>query len=184
LYCSCLFIFRALYAKIAYVVFALFMFGVTATVMVILWISLIQGIRTVDKFILAHMVMIYRAGINPYSTPIYFKHIIYTFLAHVTIIFFSGSVVIMSLELAGGLSAWVKDMLVWILNIGLLSSLAFLFRSRKVECCGYLRFEEGEELNVEYLESINEHLLDDQNPEELMQWEEGMVLPPFPRVNG
>jgi hypothetical protein len=103
--------------------------------------SLITGVRTVDKCLLAHLMIIHRSGISPYSTPIYFRHIIYTCFAHVTIIFFSGSAIVMSLDLAGVLTAWTKDMMIWILNTGLLCSLGFLFRSRTVDCSGYLRFD-------------------------------------------
>jgi hypothetical protein len=180
LYCSILFIFRALYAKIQMTVFAICMFALTAGVMLLLWLSLINGIRAVDRRILAHMKVILNAGINPYSTPVYFKHIIYTFLVHVTVIYFSGNVVVMSLEIASSLDAWVKDMLVWILNVGLLCSFGFLFRSRKVDCSGYMRFEGGQELDPEDLKSLDAEGLGEVDGEGLVEWTEGMELPPPP----
>jgi hypothetical protein len=180
LYCSILFIFRVLYAKIQLTVFAICMFALTAGVMFLLWLSLVNGIRYVDKRILAHMKVILNAGINPYSTPIYFKHIIYTFLVHVTVIYFSGNVVVMSLEIAGSLHAWVKDMLLWILNVGLLCSFGFLFRSRKADCTTYMRFEGGEELDIEELKSLDEEALGDVEGIGLVEWTEGMELPPPP----
>jgi hypothetical protein len=114
---------------------------------------------------------------------VYFKHLIYTFFVHVTVIFFSGSVVIMSLDMAGSLDAWVKDMLIWILNIGLLCSLAFLFRSRKVDCSGYLRFDGGEELSTDTLQLIDDNWLNGECTADLTQWHEGMELPPLPRMS-
>jgi hypothetical protein len=179
LYCSILFIFKALYSKIQMAVFTICMFALTAGVMLLLWLSLINGIRSVDKRILAHMKVILNAGINPYSTPVYFKHVIYTFLVHVTVIYFSGNVVVMSLEIAGSLDAWVKDMLVWILNVGLLCSFGFLFRSRKADCSGYMRFEGGQELDPEDLKSLDVDGLGVEGVD-LVEWTEGMELPPPP----
>jgi hypothetical protein len=182
LYCSVLFIFRELYAKIQMIVFAVCMFALTSGLMLLLWLSLIDGIKTVDKRIVAHMRIIYNAGINPYTTPIYYKHLIYSFFVHVTVIYFSGNVVVMSLELTGSLHAWVKDMLTWILNAGLLCSLGFLFRSRKVDCSGYLRFDGGEQMNFEVINTMDLEFLDSANSSTLLDWQEGMSLPPAPVV--
>jgi hypothetical protein len=182
LYCSILFIFRALYSKIQMMVFAICMFALTAGVMLLLWLSLINGIRAVDRRIVAHLKIIYNAGINPFSTPVYFKHLMYAFLVHVTVIYFSGNVVVMSLEIAGSLHAWLKDMLVWILNVGLLCSLGFLFRSRKVDCSGYLRFEGGEEVDEEVLKKLDVNVLGELDDPDLIEWTEGMELPPSPVV--
>jgi hypothetical protein len=180
LYCSILFIFRELYSRIQMTVFAICMFALTAGVMLLLWLSLINGIRAVDRRIVAHMKIIYNAGINPCSTPVYFKHLIYAFLVHVTVIYFSGNVVIMSLEIAGSLHAWLKDMLVWILNVGLLCSLGFLFRSRKADCSGYLRFEGGLQMDEETVKNIDPEFLGEMDDSGLIEWTEGMELPPAP----
>jgi hypothetical protein len=182
LYCSVLFIFRELYAKIQMVVFAVCMFALTSGLMLLLWLSLVDGIKTVDKRIVAHMRIIYSAGINPYTTPIYYKHLIYSFLVHVTVIYFSGNVVLMSLELTGSLRAWVKDMFTWILNVGLLCSLGFLFRLRKVDCSGYLRFDGGEQMNCQVLNTMDLEFLHNVNSSTLVNWQEGMSLPPAPVV--
>jgi hypothetical protein len=184
LYCSVLFVFRALGTQIGHVVFVIVMFALTSTVLLILWMSLISGVRAVDKRILAHMMIIYKAGIDPYSTPIYFKHLVYTFLVHVYIIFFSGSVVIMSLDLAGSLNAWIKDMLLWILNAGVMCSIGFLFRARKVDCCSYMKLEGGTEICLETLEEFDPRRMDEETKEGLLQWQEGMSLPPPPVVLG
>jgi hypothetical protein len=180
LYCSILFIFRALCSKIQMAVLAICMFALTAGVMLLLWLSLINGIRTVDRRIVAHMKVIYNAGINPCSTPVYFKHLIYAFLVHVTVIYFSGNVVVMSLDIAGSPPAWLKDMLVWILNVGLLCSLGFLFRSRKVDCSGYLRFEGGQPIDEEVLKALDADFLGQMDDHDLIEWTEGMELPPPP----
>jgi hypothetical protein len=182
LYCSALFVFKALGTKIDHIAFVIVMFALTASVLLLLWMSLIKGIRAVDKQILTHMTLIYKAGIDPYSTPIYFRHLIYTFLVHVYVVYFSGLIVIMSLDLGGGLNAWLKDMLFWILNMGLMCSLGFLFRSRKVDGFSYTRFEGEEALSMENLEPFDPRLMCDPAKPSLLQWQEGMALPPPPVV--
>ena len=129
------------------------------------------------------MYVISREGINPTTTPIYKKHIIYTLFKHILAIYFSYCVAIMSLELADVLNFWVKDMLNLIERVGILVALSVLFCIRKVDCNLYTKINDAKSAN-----EVNSQILDDfeinsyENYSDLMDWEEGMQLPPPPKI--
>ena len=129
------------------------------------------------------MYVIYRAGINPTTTPIYKRHIIYTLFKHILVIYFSYCIAIMSLQLADVLNFWVCDMLNIIEKIGILVALSILFCVRKVDCNLYSKINESEDSK-----EVSSQILDDfeiisyEDFQDLMDWEEGMQLPPQPRI--
>ena len=182
IYCLVLFIFQTMYAHIHMVVLQIILFAIIAMMILLLWIAMINGIRNVDHKIMAHMMVIYREGIDPFSTPVYLRHLVYTYMVHVTVIYLSGCIVVMALDLAGVLDAWVKDMMSWILNGGLLCALGFLFRSRRTDVAGYVWLEHyatpGNEARHDL--EVDTSFMSDPNRSSLIQWEEGMALPPPP----
>lgn len=183
IYCVVLFIFQTMYAHIHMVVLQIILFAVITMMIFVLWIALINGIRNVDRKIMAHMMVIYREGIDPFSTPVYLRHLVYTYMVHVTVIYLSGCIVIMALELAGALDAWLKDMMAWILNGGLLCALGFLFRSRKTDVAGYLWLDPKDDESRPGDLEVDTSFMSDPNRASLIQWEVGMALPPPPSRN-
>lgn len=183
IFCSIYFILRSVSSTNSTSVYDIVLFVITAILLLILFANLISGIRNVDKHILAHMYVILRSGINPTTTPIYKKHIVYTLFKHILVIYFSYCIAIMSLELADVLNFWVRDMLNVIERVGILAALSVLFCIRRVDCNLYSKIDDSENTK-----EISSQILDEfeinsyENYSDLMDWEEGMRLPPQPKI--
>ena len=183
IFCSFYFILRSLSSTNSTSVFDIILFVITALLLLFLFSLLISSIRFVDRHIVAHMYIILRSGINPTTTPIYKKHIVYTLFKHILVIYFSYCIAIMSLELADVLNFWVRDMLYVIERVGILVALSVLFFIRKVDCNLYSKINESENTD-----EVSSQVLDDfeinsyEEYSDLMDWEEGMSLPPQPRI--
>ena len=183
IFCSIYFILRSLSSTDSISVYNIVLFVITAIVLLILFASLISGIRDVDKHIIAHMYVILRSGINPTTTPIYKKHIVYTLFKHIIVIYFSYCIAIGSLELADVLNFWVRDMLYLIERVGILAALSVLFCIRKVDCNLYSKIDESESTKEVSSQILNDFEINSyENYSDLMDWEEGMRLPPQPRI--
>ncbi|OHT10174.1 hypothetical protein TRFO_20645 [Tritrichomonas foetus] len=186
LFCSSYFTLQSLNSSLHSYIFNIVSFSLTAFLLIVLWGILIYGIHNVDQHILAHMYVISRAGIDPMTTPICKKQCIFTLLKNVIIIYFSASIAAMSLELSGATGMWVQEMfyvIVWTIS---LFALSILFRVRKVDI--YNLYQQISENSFE-IEEIDQSLLDDINFKSdeflgnLIQWEEGMILPPQPLIS-
>ena len=182
LFCSLYFMFRTLNSNITFTVLNIVLFALTALLLLVLWAVLIAGIRTVDRQIIAHMLVISRMGIDPTSTPVYTKHAVYMFLKHIIVIYFSSCIAIMSLELADIISQWVYDMINIIVRAGILVALSALFHIRKIDLDLYSRIDDTntEEVKSKTLDSIENSLFE--SSKDLIQWREGMQLPPQPTI--
>ncbi|KAK8871034.1 hypothetical protein M9Y10_008947 [Tritrichomonas musculus] len=182
-FCSIYFILRSLSSTNSTTVFDIILFVLTSILLIFLFSSLIFGIQFVDRHIIAHMYVIQRAGINPITTPIYKKHIIYTLFKHILVIYFSYCIAIMSLELADVLNFWVKDMLNVIEHVGILVALSVLFCVRKVDCDLYSKIDDSESAKAVSSQTLDDFEINSyEDYTDLIDWEEGMRLPPQPVI--
>lgn len=160
----------------AYIIIYVF----SAALLFLVWFTLIVGIRTVSKQIFAHLVVIAQRGIEPITTPIYRKYIIYSYFIHVVIMYFSGLVILISLQLADVLSYWSADLFSSLLNFFLLFTLGFMFRLKKTDCLGYTQIFGGENIDYGQIEPLESSFFEETRS--LKPWQEGMMLPPQPTI--
>ena len=86
----------------------------------------------------------------------------------------------MSLSLTDFVPEWFSEMTFWIANISIVACIGFQFRIRKSDCNEYTKIEQFEEVNQKILEDLQQNILTDNK--DLIQWREGMLLPPQPVV--
>lgn len=163
------------------VLFVIF-FSFSYVALLIFWILLIYNIKHVDKHIKAHLLVISRAGIDPKTTPVYSKHTTYELFMHSTVIYFSGQIVSVSLQISGTLSyGWSTTFFRFVLDLVFLSIICILFHIQRNDCSGYLRVENDENLlQPEEIDSFK--IENDTQVSNLIKWEEGMLLPPPPHI--
>lgn len=179
-YSSLYFVLITIYSTIKLVVFGIIIFALTCALIFVILGNMINEIIVVEQRILAHLLVIQKAEIDPLSTPVYKRYVTYSIYKHVIVLYFSCCIMTMSLSLTDFVPMWFPDMTFWVANIGVVGCIAFLFRIRKSDCNEYTKIEQFEEVNQEVLDDLHENILSDNK--DLIQWREGMLLPPQPVV--
>lgn len=179
-YSSLYFVLITIYSTIKLVVFGIIIFALTCALILVILGNMINEIIFVEKRILAHLLVIQKAGIDPLSTPVYKRYVTYSVFKHIISLYFSCCIMTMSLSLTDFVPEWFDEMTFWVANIGLVACIAFMFRIRKSDCSDYTKFEKFEEVNQEILDDLQQNILADNK--DLIQWREGMLLPPQPIV--
>jgi len=143
--------------------------------------ELIMSIEDASFHILAHLLSISNSGVDPESTPIYRKHMMYqhfqwTVITYCCLILIS---LMVSMFVEPGFST--SEIMSIIIDIVLLVLIIIIFRIREKDANGYMMFGEGnQEFTLTDLEGIsvdgNEIRRGD------TKWNEGMDLPGSPSV--
>lgn len=147
---------------------------------VVLLRLVVFSINEAELLILAHLYVISQSGIDPSSTPVYKKHHIYQVYQNSVISYFTVSILKLISVLFLELDFWVADLIEEISNIMMYFVLIWCFRIRRVDTNGYsLIGKAGRVLTMNDLENIS---VDDRqiHNHDLLQWEDGMTLPPPP----
>jgi len=139
-----------------------------------------HSIDQAELLILAHMYSIYRAGIDPSSTPIYGRHKLYQRLQQFVFIYFLIIMIRAIISLFADADFWVLDLIDQIADF--LLSIVFVigFRVNPEIAEGYV--EIGDEfISVDELRSFE--IADESlQRQDLAQWNSGMQLPPPPKL--
>lgn len=161
--------------------FGIILFFAFIVLLALLWWTLLSVMRSVDRIIRAHMLVISRASINPKTTPVYIKHVAYMVFIQMLVAYFSLWIALLSLELASVLRFWLQETLEWSLNSLILAASLYLFRVRFYNVNGYTALEQSAD-QVALDEIPKSASLYDQENGDLVDWEAGMLLPAEPIV--
>jgi hypothetical protein len=149
----------------------------------ILW-TIWQNTLSARRAIRAHLLVIQNDGIEPTSTPIYQKFMLYHIFLYVAGIAFVLFLALNVFLAFVGADAWVVGMVGNIVQFLLIGALMFLFRPRGAEIDRFMvpdSATEGQERGEVALEDLDSFAPDGAG-EGMRQWETGMELPLQPVV--
>lgn len=142
-----------------------------------------NAIRHTRYEIIAHLVVISEADIDPKTTPIFKKLKLY-YMINIVVIIYTFIIFLMSgITEIMGFPYWISHLCKNILHTFLMSALTFLLKPRKEYSKGYIQFEERPfaEFSIDDIAELYE---EPSNFDGSIKWEEGMELPPLPSIDG
>lgn len=143
---------------------------------------MLRGIAEANETVKAHLYVIAENGIDPKTTPIYKKHILFSTVCGAVIAYFLVLIFRSAFNSIWTLPIFVMQLIYDIIIVILITIIAFAFRMKKETLNGYMMIGddgEGEMLEKSQFEAFDiEHL--DHNT---VPYESGMTLPPQPTVN-
>ena len=143
---------------------------------------MLRGITDANETVKAHLYVIAENGIDPKTTPIYKKYILFSTVCGAVIAYFLVLIFRSAFNSIWTLPIFVMQLIYDIIIVVLITIIAFAFRMKKETLNGYMMIGddgEGEMLEKSQFEAFDiEHL--DHNT---VPYESGMTLPPQPTVN-
>jgi hypothetical protein len=166
------------YVSLSFAVFLVYVISVFGIGLYVMCVFL--AIRSAANYILAHLFVIQARGIAPMTTPIYKKYeMVARFLRHVTVY----CVLLLAVMIMGVWLAqfwWAMKLIDLVVDMYIQIVLVWLFSLRKERRSNYMPIEgDGEgDSSVFTLEDLQSGGLE----EDGQPYEEGMALPPPPRI--
>jgi hypothetical protein len=145
--------------------------------------AILAAIHDATAVVLGHLLLIARSGIIVETTPIYAKFRMFKAISWLVVLYFVFVCVLLGLNEMGDAPFWVTDCLKDVLNILVIGVAGVVFRLTKAMNEGYQMValeEDGAEIGREEIEglTVDSHQL----RQGQKRWEEGMELPPQPRI--
>lgn len=164
------------YILLFVMMFALFLY------MFVMYVSIRESLL----LIYAHLYVISKQNIDPYTTPIFEKISMYSTLSYsVLIFFFINWSSELTLELYD-ITFWPMDFLRDLANVGLLLAVSFIFRFKRATRKGYMIIEETENQQIMHFhrnEILSILARDNFIFKGCRKWEDGMSLPSQPKID-
>jgi len=144
--------------------------------------QLMDGIRDALLHIIAHLYVIFDAGIDPTSTPVWEKFQIYQNLSFIIFSYFSVITLADLIITIAESPIWILEFIRDCCNVGLLMASMYLFRIRPALARGYQTIgEEGEPARFTR-EQVESREMDEEQFRIKKQWDSSTVLPPQPII--
>ena len=140
--------------------------------------DLIVSINNASYQIMAHMLAISNEGIDPQTTPVYQKHLMYQYFEYAVIGACTLVLIKICISLFIELKLWVDETLSDIIEIIMLVAVFLIFRLREETAAGYTTIDTDEEFQLSDIESIRSSNFGKGG----RKWEEGMALPAMPKI--
>lgn len=142
---------------------------------------MLRGITDANEAVKAHLYVIAQSGIDPKTTPIHKKYILFSTVCGAVIAYFLVLIFRSAFNSIWTLPIYIMQLIYDIIIVILISIISFAFRMKKETLKGYMMIGddgEGELLEKSQFESFDIEHLDHST----VPYEEGMSLPPQPTV--